>query len=365
MKITGFKLAKLNVPLSTPFKTALRTVKYIEDIVLIIETDKGHKGYGEAPATAVITGDTHGSIIEAIRTYIMPPLIGMECSEINEITHIIQNAMVNNSSAKAAVEIAAYDLFAQYYRTPLFKILGGGAPYLSTDLTISVSTVSKMVTDSIQAVDTGYQILKIKVGTDINQDLERVRSIYTAVKGRAQLRLDASQGWTATQTVTALDTLENEGVEIELIEQPVKGNDLQGMKFITQRVNTPVMADESAFGPKEVIELIQMNAADIINIKLMKTGGISKAIQIIDIAEIHSVECMIGCMLETSISVSAAAHLAVSRPHTITRIDLDGPLLCEFDPVEGGVRFNGPEITLGDAPDLGIKSIRNLKKLYG
>ena len=167
MKITGYKLGMLRVPLVTPFKTALRTVDHIEDIVLMIETDTGHTGYGSASAPAVITGDTHGSILEAIRTFIMPRLMCMEITGLNEITQIVQGALVNNFSAKAAVEIAVYDLFAQFYDAPLYKILGGGQPRLSTDLTISVDYIDKMVADSIRACDMGYETLKIKVGKEL------------------------------------------------------------------------------------------------------------------------------------------------------------------------------------------------------
>ncbi len=361
MRITSFKLAKVKVPLKTPFKTALRTVTQVEDIIVIINTDTGHKGYGEAPATAVITGDTHGSIIDAITNYIMPPLLEMDITNLEEITHIIQNSIVHNSNAKAAVEIAVYDLFAQSRGAPLYQVLGGGTPRLITDLTISVDTVDKMVGDSLRAIEAGYTILKIKVGNDIALDMARIKAIYSAVKERAQLRLDVNQGWTAAQTVAALEKLDAAGVVLELVEQPVKAHDFDGMKFITKRVSTPIMADESAFGPKEVMQLIQMGAADIINIKLMKAGGISNALEIVEIAKTHNVECMIGCMLETSISVSAAAHLAVSRPNVITRIDLDGPQLCAFDPVKGGASFNGPEIVLSSAPGLGIQSVQNLK----
>src|SRR5690606_4279945 len=128
-------------------------------------------------------------------------------------------------------------------------------------------------------------------------------------------------------------------------------------KFVTERVHTPVMADESVFGPREVIELIQERAADIINIKLMKTGGISNAVRIADIASLYGVECMIGCMIETSISVAAAVHLAAAKADVITKVDLDGPSLCTFNPVEGGVTFNESEISISDAPGLGIRAI--------
>lgn len=363
MKITDIRFGMLRVPLKTPFKTALRTVEAVEDIVVCVHTDTGHVGYGEAPATAVITGDTHGSILEAISRFIAPRLIGQEIANLNRITHLVQTALEKNTSAKAAVEIAVYDLFGQLYGAPLYKMLGGGDPVITTDITISVDYIDKMVADSISAVDRGFESLKIKVGKDMGVDIERVKAIYAAVEGRALLRLDANQGWTAKQAVYAIRMLEDAGVRLELVEQPVKAQDLDGMKYVTERVHTPIMADESVFGPTEVIDLIRMRAADIINIKLMKTGGISNAIRIADIASLYGVECMIGCMLETSISVAAAVHVAVAKANVITKIDLDGPSLCAFNPVDGGVIFNESEITVTDAPGLGISKIRGYESL--
>ena len=363
MKITQIRFGMLRVPLKTPFKTALRTVEAIEDIIVCVHTDTGHIGYGEAPATAVITGDTHGSMIEAIRKFIAPRLIGQEIANLNHITQLIQTALEKNTSAKAAVEIAVYDLFGQLYGVPLYKMLGGGDPVITTDITISVDYIEKMVADSLSAVDRGFESLKIKVGKDIGVDIERVKAIYAAVEGRALLRLDANQGWTAKQAVHAINMLEDAGVRLELVEQPVKAQDLDGMKYVTERVHTPIMADESVFGPKEVIDLIRMRAADIINIKLMKTGGLSNAIRIADIAALYEVECMIGCMLESSISVAAAVHLAVAKSNAITKVDLDGPSLSAFNPVDGGVIFNESEISVTDAPGLGIREIRGLELL--
>ena len=365
MKITEIRFGMIRVPLKTPFKTALRTVDMVEDIVVSVHTDTGHVGYGEAAATAVITGDTHGSIIEAIRRYIAPRLVGQEIDDLNRITHLIQTALEKNTSAKAAVEIAIYDLWGQLYGAPLYQMLGGGDPVITTDITISVDYIDKMVSDSLSALDRGFESLKIKVGKDIGVDIERVKAIYAAVEGRALMRLDANQGWTAKQAVFAIQQLENAGVRLELVEQPVKARDLDGMKYVTERVNTPIMADESVFGPTEVIDLIRMRAADIINIKLMKTGGISNAIRIADIAALYGIECMIGCMIETSISVAAAVHVAVAKANVITKVDLDGPSLCAFNPVDGGVIFNESEISVTDAPGLGIREIRGLELLPG
>ena len=363
MKITDISLGLLRVPLKTPFKTALRTVETVEDIIVTIHTDSGHTGYGEAAATAVITGDTHGSIIEAIGHYIRPRLIGEDLSNLNRIVGLIQTALERNTSAKAAVEIAIHDLWAQLHGAPLYQMLGGGDPVITTDLTISVDHIDKMVADSLAAIERGFSSLKIKVGKDIGLDVERVRAIHAAVEGRALLRLDANQGWTAKQAVQAMHALEDSGVRLELLEQPVKARDLEGLKYVTERIHTPVMADESVFGPLQVLELIRMRAADIVNIKLMKTGGISNAIRIADIAELPGIECMIGCMIECSISVAAAVHRAVAKASAITRVDLDGPSLCMFDPVEGGVDFNESEISVSEAPGLGIRSIRGLEPL--
>ena len=363
MKITNIELGMLRVPLKTPFKTALRTVDTVEDIVVLVRTDSGHTGHGEAPPTAVITGDTHGSIVEAIERHIKPRLIGQDISNLNHICGLIQNSMERNTSAKAAVEIAVYDLWGQLHGAPLYQMLGGGDPVITTDITISVDHIDKMVADSIAAVDRGFDSLKIKVGKDIGLDIERVKAIHAAVEGRALLRLDANQGWTAKQAVYAMHALEDAGVLLELLEQPVKAADIEGLKYVTERVHTPVMADESVFGPSQVFDLIQRRAADIINIKLMKTGGISNAVRVADIAALYGVQCMIGCMLESAISVATAVHLAVAKADAITKVDLDGPSLSRFNPVQGGVVFNESEITITDAPGLGIVRIDGLEPL--
>ncbi len=363
MKITDIELGMLRVPLKTPFKTALRTVDTVEDVVVLIRTDSGHTGYGEAPATAVITGDTHGSIIEAIDRFIKPRLIGQEVANLNRNCALVQSSLERNTSAKAAVEIALYDLWAQLHDAPLYQMLGGGDPVITTDITISVDYIDKMVADSLSAIDRGFESLKIKVGKDIGLDVERVKAIHAAVQGRALLRLDANQGWTAKQAVQAMRTLEEAGVVLELLEQPVKAADISGLKYVTDRVNTPVMADESVFNPGQVFDLIQQRAADIINIKLMKTGGLSNAIRIADIAAIYGVPCMIGCMIESSISVAAAVHLAVAKSDVITKVDLDGPSLGRFNPVTGGVHFNESEITISEAPGLGITEVQGLEMI--
>ncbi|HEX7816615.1 dipeptide epimerase [Dyella sp.] len=361
MNIIGIRLAMLRLPLRTPFRTALRTVEQLEDIVVQVQVDSGHWGYGEAPPTAAITGETHASLMEAINGYIAPAIMGRSIDDIDSLSRMVQHAMARNSSAKAAVEMALYDLHAQMHGVPLHELLGGSTTSLMTDLTISVGAIDKMVADTRDALARGFTALKIKLGRELELDVERVQAIHETAKGRASLRLDANQGWTARHTVDVLHALERAGIVPELIEQPVPAYDLDGMRYVIERVQTPVMADESVFGPEDVQRLLREKAADIVNIKLMKAGGIARALRIADIAADHGVPCMMGCMLESGISVAAAAHVAAARPDTIRLIDLDGPQLCAIDPVRGGVRFHGPHIDLSRSPGLGIDHVERLQ----
>lgn len=356
MKIAKIELAEVKIPLVTPFKTALRTVDCVHDIVVKVTADDGQAGYGEAPPTAVITGDTLGSIRCAIEDVIAPCLIGLEVENLDGIMRKLHGCILKNTSAKAAVDMAVYDLFAKSCGKPLYQVLGGGRAEIETDLTISVNPAEVMVEDSLKAVGRGFGILKIKVGKESGKDIERIREIHRAVGPEVKLRIDANQGWSAKEAVRIITALEDMGIDMDLVEQPVNAHDFDGMKYVTSRVHTPILADESVFSPEDAIRLIQERAADLMNIKLMKTGGIYKALAICAIAESYGVECMIGCMLESKIAVSAAAHLAAAKG-VITRADLDGPSLCMEDPYTGGPVYEGSKIVMNQTPGLGITGV--------
>lgn len=356
MKITGIQTAKVRIPLVRPFKTALRTVEHVEDILVRITTDSGEVGYGEAPPTAVITGETCASITGAVESCIRPALLGMEMEDMDGLMASLHGCMVKNTSAKAAVDMALYDLYAKRYGVPLYQLLGGRRRQVETDLTISVNPVEEMVADALSAVEDGYRVLKLKVGREGMADVTRVEAIRRAVGSGIRLRVDANQGWTAKESVRIISAMEDKGLEIELVEQPVAAHDLKGMAYVTSRVFTPILADESVFSPRDAVEIIRMGAADLLNIKLMKTGGIYEALKICAVAEMYGVECMIGCMLESKLAVTAAAHLAAAKG-VITRADLDGPSLCRMDPYIGGPSFEGGQIIMGDAPGLGITGV--------
>ncbi|WP_411681136.1 dipeptide epimerase [Clostridium thailandense] len=360
MRIKDVQIGHISVPLVRPFKTALRTVNSVEDIIVKIITDTGNIGYGEAPPTAVITGDTKGSIICAIEDSIKKTIIGMDIESFEELMLKLDKSIVKNTSAKAAIDIALYDLYGQLYKAPLYKLLGGYRQEIITDITISVNSPEQMALDSIDAVKHGYETLKIKVGVDSDMDIKRMKAIREAIGYDLDLRIDANQGWKPKEAVYTLRKMEDAGLNIEFVEQPVEAHDIEGLKFVTDNVHIPVMADESVFSPVDALKIMQLRAADLVNIKLMKTGGLHNALKICSMAEIYGIECMIGCMLEAKVSVTAAVHLAAAKS-VITKIDLDGPVLCSEDPVEGGAVFEDYKISLSDEPGLGIKNIHGLK----
>ena len=361
MKIKSISLGYIDIPLVTPFKTALRTVNSVNDLIVKIETEDGAFGYGEAPPTAVITGDTKESIEATVRGYIAPAIIGMDLDDLDAVMKKMEKSIAKNTSAKAAVDIALYDLYAKRRNMPLFRLLSENDPAqtktrLETDLTISVNDTDEMVRDSLRAAAQGFRILKVKVGKGGSKDVERIREIRRAVGPGIVIRVDANQGWKKEEAVRTIRAMEDAALDVELVEQPVSGHDFKGLKYVTEHVNTPILADEAVFSVEDAERIIEERAADLINIKLMKTGGIHNAQKICDIAQKNEIRCMIGCMLESKVAVSAGAHLAAARS-CVTMADLDGPSLCSIDPYEGGPVYQGPEILLTEEKGIGIAKV--------
>ena len=363
MKITEVRIGRISVPLRTPFKTALRTVNSVEDVVVEIHTDCGAVGYGEAPPTGVITGDTTSAIIGAIQDHIAKNILGKDVDEFEDLLQLVQKCIVHNSSAKAAVDMALWDLYGQLYQIPAYKLMGGAKKQIVTDLTISVNDPEIMVRDALNALERGYDCLKMKVGVNPELDVARLSAVRNAVGKDVTIRIDANQAWTPKQAVKILNSMQELGLDIELVEQPVKAHDFEGLKYVTERSYVPVLADESVFSPEDAMTIMKMGAADLINIKLMKCGGLYNALKIASAAEVFGVECMIGCMLEAKIAVNAAVHLACAK-NIITKVDLDGPVLCREDPIIGGAVFTEKRITVSDEPGLGIKGIEPGRLVY-
>lgn len=358
MNIEQIETFRVAVPLTKPFKTALRTVTTAESIFVKITCDNGITGWGEAPPTVVITGDSMSSIESAIHHVIKPFLVKKSLLNYEVLFQGLKTSLVGNSSAKAAVDMALYDCLSQFCKLPLYQFLGGHKRELETDFTVSVNGPEEMGEDAVNYIGQGFNVLKVKVGKDdIGTDIERIREIRRRVGYDIKIRLDANQGWTAKDAITAIHKMENSGLEIELVEQPVKADDLEGLKQVTDHVDTLIMADESVFTPKQAFQVLKTRSADLINIKLMKAGGIYQAQIINQMAEVCGVGCMVGSMIETKLGITAAAHFAASKQN-ITRFDFDAPLMLAKDIIDGGILYNGRVISIPDAPGLGIKQIK-------
>ena len=223
---------------------------------------------------------------------------------------------------------------------------------------MSVNSPEEMVEDAKQYVAAGFDVLKIKVGIgNISDDIARIKAIRERVGYDIKLRLDANQGWAVKEAVKAIRYMEDAGLNIELIEQPVIKHDFEGLKYVTDHTYTPIMADESVFSPVDLRRLLEMHAADLVNLKLMKSGGIYKAMQMNKMAEAYGVECMVGSMIETKLGLSAAAHFAASQ-RNITRYDFDAPLMLAKETIDGGIDYQGRVITFTKDAGLGIKGMK-------
>lgn len=342
MKITDVKVNRRHVKLHTPFKTALRTVTEIESIDVFIHTDEGIVGKGAAAATPVITGDFANGIEEAILGPIRSVLVDKDVLQFQTLLLHIQMSCIGNTSAKAAVDMALYDVYCRFYNIPLYALLGGKKE-IHTDITVSVDEPLLMAKEAKKHIEKGFQTLKIKVGKEAHLDLERIEAIRNVVPKNTTLRLDANQGWKPKEAVSIIREMENRNLNIEFVEQPVHAKDWEGLKYVKDNVQTPIMADESMFSARDALKIVQGGYADLLNIKLMKCGGIREAWKIADIAEAAGVKCMVGSMMESSLSVSAVAHLAAAHPN-IHYFDLDAPLWLVEEPE--GMTYTGPKVNL-------------------
>ncbi|WP_430885547.1 dipeptide epimerase [Fusibacter sp. JL216-2] len=323
MILESIEIKQVDIPLEKPFKTALRTLSTVVSIEVTIKTNTGHEGYGAASPTAVITGDTIGSIKSAVQE-IWVRIKGRSIDDWDTLMTLIDSGIVGNSSAKAAMDIALHDLRAKQYGVPLYKLLGGAKTQLETDMTVSLDKPEIMAQDAVNALRNGFRALKVKLGNDSEMDLMRMKAIYDAVGSDVKIRLDANQGWSRKEAVRSVLKMLDTGIDIQLVEQPVSAHDLDGMKYVTDNIPVAVLADESVFSYQDAIKIIQMGAADYLNIKLMKTGGIDAAMRITSFAQAYGIECMIGCMMEGPIGIAAAVHFGCGR-HRVGLADLDVP----------------------------------------
>ena len=338
MNIKNIQTSIEKIPLQTPFATALRRVENVEFVRVKLTCNDGTSAYGEAPATKAITGEDLESIVSSILA-VKNELLGLE---LLEALHVLHGCPIG-SSAKAALDMALISLLAQQNNQTLLQYFNAKdfSP-IKTDVTISLNDVDTMVQDAKKAYENGFDILKVKLGSDINHAVS-VTKLLAEKLPEVKLLIDANQAWSLEKSLSYIEAVQ--GLHVSLIEQPVIAQDLQSLKIITQSTKIPVLADEAVFTLEDVKKVYESGCADMINIKLMKCGGLSRAQEILEYARENDIPCMLGSMLEGPTSISAAYALCFAYRDVIKYVDLDSPLLYKEVPtVLGGFAINRNQI---------------------
>jgi L-alanine-DL-glutamate epimerase-like enolase superfamily enzyme len=303
-----------------------------------------------------VTGEDARSILAALDGPLSRALEGTR-GTVGELSARIAAALPGATSAKAALEVALHDAWARAAGRPLVELLGGRAgEVMRNDMTVSLEEPATMAQRAREAVADGHEILKIKLGHDIDEDRARLAAVVEAAPA-ARLRLDANQGWLPEQAIEIITGLEADGLPVELVEQPVAAEDVEGLARVTAAVSLPIMADEAVWSAADAQRLIEARACDLLNIKLAKTGGLRGAIEVADAARRAGIDCMLGAMMEPRISITAAAHLALAHP-AITMIDLDPPAWFATALPGGGIVEERGMLRLSGGPGLGLATLR-------
>jgi len=349
-----------------PFRIAPGASTESHNTVVKILTDYEVVGWGESSPSQRVTGENPETVVEALDK-IVPKLIGMCPLRIEQDIELMDSIVEGNPSAKAAVDMALHDILGKTGRKPLFMLMGGYRTEVLTDITLGIKSPKEMAKDAVRAVNKGFKALKVKVGVNPTEDFERIKLIRKAVGDNIDVRLDANQGWTPKQAIEVLNKIEK--FNIQFAEQPVPAEDLKGLVKVRKNSPIPIMADESVHSPEDALRLIMAEAVDLINIKLMKCGGILKGRKIADVAEAAGIPCMIGCMGESEIGIAAGAHLAAAVKN-IQYADLDSDILLKDKLVKkGGVKVKNSMRIFPKRHGLGIgelnwKLLGKPKRIY-
>lgn len=321
-----------NVPLKQPFITALHRVDAIQAVKVKVILNNGIFGIGSCTPNEKVTGDTLTSCRQILQEVICPALRGQSFENWEELLKKLKETIQGNTPAKAAVEIALYDARRKWFQVSLCQLLGGKPRPVMTDYTISIGQPEAMIAQAKKMVSEGFTDLKIKLGRQpLKEEISTVEAISDAVGSNIDLRLDINQDWTVKKTMIAIDQWHQADLNIAFIEQPLPAQDLAGMSFLTAHSCFPIMADESVFSFADAAKLLQMHACDYLNIKLMKTGGLSEAEKINALAELYGVKTMVGCMIESVESIAAAVAFAAAH-HNVGFVDLDSIFMADQDP---------------------------------
>jgi len=353
MHITSLEAIPLELKLKEPFAIANETVDIGLNVFIKIETDEGITGWGCATPDSV-TSETNETVMKAFNSVIKNLLIGQDPTKIHLLNDLIDEKLKGNTSLKTGINIGLYDILGKKAGMPLYKLLGGYKEKIETSVTIGINPVDVMVEKAKEFVSQGFTCLKVKVGMDPNQDIEAVLAIRDSVGKNIKIRLDANEGYNVEQAINVILTLENLDADIEMLEQPTPAKYLFALKEVTSQCPVPIMADETVLTLRDSLKLVKMEIADMINIKLMKIGGITNSIKANIFAEIAEIPVMIGCMNESMAAMAAGVHFACAFKN-VQYADLDSALDFEKDVVRGGATYKDGFVIPSDKSGLGIE----------
>lgn len=329
-RIVDLTAEPLDLPLSEPFEISLGVQHEASNVLVTVETEAGVTGYGEGSPVPPVTGETQAAALATAKAA-AEVVEDRPVAAYRELVEDLRSTFPGMVSALFAVETAVLDAYCRENEIPLSALFGGPPEPVETDMTIPIVGPDDATRRASDAASNGYEQLKIKTGNDVAEDVERVVAVSEAAP-EAELKIDANQGWTPKQTVEFADAVDDRGIDLELIEQPVPADDIAGLADARRRTDVPIAADESVFTPEDAVRIVREEAADIINAKLGKSGPLAVA-EIAAIAQGANLECMIGCMLESAVGIHTSAHV-VAGTGTFAYVDLDGNRLLAEDVIE-------------------------------
>ena len=347
MRIDFLEYMAMDLPRKEPF-TIARGSSAVAQNVLVIVHSGSLTGTGSGAPTDV-TGETIRSAMEAIKA-MARALEGFPFERPREVADKMDKVLNGSPSVKAAIDIAVHDLAAQQAGVPLTRYLGASRDRMVTDMTIGIMDTRDAVERAQRWAQAGFRALKVKIGRDPKSDMDRLRAIRGAVGPRIELRIDGNQGYTWSQALGFARAAKD--LDISVFEQPVAKTDLEGMRVLTESSPIPIMADEMVLTPDDAKKVRWANAAKAVNLKLMKHGGISRAIDVNTICESAGYPTMVGCMGEPQISIAAALAFALAQKN-VRWLDLDSHFNLAEDPSKG-LRFENGELIAPDRPGLGV-----------
>lgn len=351
MKITNVDIYHIELPLKEPFIISYATYDVMPSIIVKIQTSDGIVGYGESVPDEHVTGESAHSVYQALKHYLVPAILGEDPRNIQLIHERMNEALVHNGAAKAAIDIACYDILGKYSELPIYTLLGGRKeeqPMIPKVL--SILEPEQLASQAKEALAEGYKEIKMKLGVDHRKDIARVKAVREAVGPDILIRADINQGWKNVQLTKQMIT-QLEPYHLSWIEQPIDAMDTSLFRILKASTNAPLMADESIVHKQDLRTLIEHRSVDYINIKLMKTGGIYPAYQLATQAELFGMHCQIGSMVESSIASAAGFHVALSKKNIIST-EISGPTKFTVD--TGDLEYKLPYVHITDQPGLGI-----------